>query len=137
MYLNEQIKTLEASVPAQTRQRYLQGRDEFISAALANSQKALDMNQYHTNYYKSRAKVGLYLSVIDATYYQDVVTTLLKVSQLAPTDAKIIYNLGIIYSTIGKNEEARVAFQKAIDLKPDYEEARDKLASLSDTSEKK
>ncbi|KKU27840.1 MAG: hypothetical protein UX41_C0042G0008 [Candidatus Collierbacteria bacterium GW2011_GWE1_46_18] len=94
------------------------------------------MNPHHTNYYKSRAKVGIYLSSIDPVYYNDVITTLLKVSELAPTDAKSIYNLGLVYLNMGKNEESIVAFQKAIDLKPDYTEAQVRLSSLMNPQEK-
>jgi len=130
MYLNEQINSMDASTPAETKKRYLLGREEYTKAALDNSQKALTMNPYHTNYYKSRAKVGIYLSLIDPNYYNDVITTLLKVSELAPTDAKIIYNLGMVYMNMGKSDEAKVALQKAIDLKPDYAEAQTKLSTL-------
>jgi len=127
MYLAQQIEALPATTSAQTKNQYIQARDEFISAAQANSQEAITMNPYHTNYYKSRAKVGLYLSMIDPAYYSDVITSLLKLSQLAPTDAKILYNIGLVYMSVGKNEEAKLVFQKAVELKPDYEEAKAKL----------
>ena len=136
LYLSEQLKVLEASTPAQTKDKFAIAIDEFTQAALTNSAKALEMNPHHTNYYKSRAKVGIYLSSIDPVYYNDVITTLLKVSELAPTDAKSIYNLGLVYLNMGKNEESIVAFQKAIDLKPDYTEAQVRLSSLMNPQEK-
>jgi tetratricopeptide (TPR) repeat protein len=130
-YLTEQIKTLEASAPAETKKQYQLASAEYATKALTNSQKALDMNPHHTNYYKSRAKVELFLASNDPKYYPDVITTLLKLSTLAPTDAKIIYNLGLVYINTNKKEDAIIAFKKALDLKPDYYEAKDKLKSLT------
>jgi len=137
LYLNEQIKTLDATSSAKTKQSLITARDEFAQAALSNSQKALAMNPHHTNYYKSAAKVGLYLATTDPIYYNDVITTLLEVTELAPTDAKTLYNLGLVYLNMGKYEESRVAFQKAIDLKSDYAEAKEKLIILTTLQEKK
>ena len=39
---------------------------------------------------------------------------------LAPTDAKVMYNLGVLYKNSGQLDEAEKALKKAIELKPNY-----------------
>jgi hypothetical protein len=133
MYIDQELKTLPASTSAETKQQYLDARKQYSLSAIDNSQKAIDMNPYQTNYYKTKAKVGLYLSTFDPSYYNDVINSLLKVSEKAPTDAKVVYNLGLIYLNMQKIDEAKMAFKKAIELKPDYNEAILKLNQLTAT----
>lgn len=133
MYVNEQIKVLPASISAEIKNQYLNARDQYAKLALQNSSSAIDINPYQTNFYKTRAKVGLYLATYDPSYYNDVINSLLKVFEKAPTDAKVVYNIGMIYSGMGRTDEAKAAFQKAIDLKPDYNEAMVKLEQLTAT----
>lgn len=133
MYINEELKTLPASTAAEVKTQYINARDQYANAAKTNSQVAIDMNPYQTNYYKTKAKVGLYLSTFDPSSYNDVINSLLKVSEKAPTDAKVIYNIGLVYSNMNKIEEAKQAFAKAIELKPDYYEAISRLQLLTST----
>ncbi|EKD79918.1 MAG: hypothetical protein ACD_40C00260G0002 [uncultured bacterium] len=50
--------------------------------------------------------------------------------QLAPTDPKLAYNLGLIYTRLGKLDLAEQQFQDAINLKPNYAEPYYALALL-------
>lgn len=131
LYINEEIKTLPATVSAEIKTQYLTARDQYIKAALKNVNDAINSNPYQTNYYKSKAKVGLYLASIDPQYYNEVITSLLQVSAKAPTDAKVLYNLGLVYSNMKKYDEAKQALEKAIELKPDYTEAQGALDKIN------
>lgn len=51
-------------------------------------------------------------------------------TQLAPTDPAAYYNLGLIQKTASQKEDARKSFTKALELKPDYLEAKEELAKL-------
>ncbi|MEK7064194.1 MAG: tetratricopeptide repeat protein, partial [Patescibacteria group bacterium] len=98
--------------------------DELTAGALANSEKAVSLNPHHTNLYKSKAKVELYLATIEPRYNQQALKTLEQLASLSPTDAKVVYNLGVIYDQLGDSAKAQTAFRKAVGLKPDYEAAR-------------
>ncbi len=104
--------------------------NDLITQADTNSTKAIAMNPYQGNYYKSRAKVQLYLGTIDPQYNQEAIQTLTKLLELSPTDAKIAYNLGLLYESAGQTGQAKIYFQKALDLKPDYDGAIASLKTL-------
>ena len=97
--------------------------NDLVTQADSNSTKAIAMNPYQGNFYKSRAKVELYLGTIDPKYNLEAIQTLLKLLDLSPTDAKVAYNLGLLYQSTGKNDSAKKYFQKSVDLKPDYDAA--------------
>ena len=105
--------------------------NDLMTQADTNSAKAIAMNPYQGNYYKSRAKVELYLGTIDPKYNQKAIQTLTNLLELSPTDAKIAYNLGLLYQSTGKNDLAKIYFQKAVDLKPDYDAAAASLKPLT------
>ena len=44
-------------------------------------------------------------------------------AQLQPDMAEAFYHIGEIYAATGKKDEARKSYQKAVDLKPDYNDA--------------
>ena len=98
--------------------------DELKTEALANSDKAVNLNPHHTNLYKSKAKVELYLAVIDPEYNRQAVDTLRKLAALSPTDAKIVYNLGLVSDQLGETKTAQEYYRLAVTLKPDYDAAQ-------------
>jgi Flp pilus assembly protein TadD len=51
-----------------------------------------------------------------------------ETSLLAPTDAKVFYNLGLSLVRLGKKDEARAVLEKAVELKANYRDARFALA---------
>jgi len=87
-------------------------------ADLANQQADLlrTLNPYHLNYYKSRAKIYLTLNENEPAKNE-----LIKARELAPTDPKLAYNLGLVETRLGQNEEAAQQLRDAIALKPNYE----------------
>ncbi len=103
---------------------------QYIADSLANTQKAVDMNPHHLNLYKNKARAELALGVIDPKYNKQAIQTLLKIIALSPTDPANYYNLGIIYSNEGFEEEAKLAFSKAIELYPMHQGAKDQLNLL-------
>ena len=132
-----QLDSLPATLPADATPSALQagaGADlvasgqkllaELQAGALANSDKAVNLNPHHTNLYKSKAKVELYLAVIDPEYNRQAVDTLRKLAALSPTDAKIVYNLGLVSDQLGETKKAQEYYRLAVTLKPDYDAAQ-------------
>ena len=82
-------------------------------------------NQYPNNivFLKTRVRTLSNLSQLDSRYAQNALETLIQAGDLAPTDAKIWYNLGILYGQTGNQEKAIAAFEKTIKLRPVYVDA--------------
>jgi len=68
------------------------------------------------------------LAEIDSKYQQNALDTLLHAAELAPTDAKVFYNLSLLYSQIEQMETAIKTMEHTIELKPNYAKARYALA---------
>jgi len=94
------------------------------------SQKSLAENPYDLNNYRQIAQTFYILSTIAPSYLQEVEKILLTASKLAPTDPKLLYNLGALKFRQGKTQEAIEYLEKSIDLKPNYELARLELAKI-------
>jgi len=103
---------------------------QFVRPAIKDSQAALQISPFHLNFYKNQAKVFYYLAFYQPDYLQEALKTLFTAEKLAPTDPKIPYNIGLIYQTLDKNKQAEEYFQKALELKPDYQSAQAALGKL-------
>jgi len=90
--------------------------------ALAESAQALTLNPWHLNYLKSATKVHLALAASNPQEYQAARTLLERARTLAPTDPKLAYNLGLVYSRLGDSPASIGAMQEALTLKQDYYE---------------
>ena len=102
--------------------------DATTAATLAK--QAIEISNYvvanHPNnltFWKTRTRIFYMLSSIDKQYLEKSLTALVKASDLAPTDAKISYNLGVLYEQNGQLEKAITTLEKTIELKPDYRDA--------------
>ncbi len=105
------------------------------AAQLAAEAKQLSdavMNNHPNNvvYYKTRTRVLYTLSQIDSSYLSSAIQAIEKAHQLAPTDAKIAYNMALLYQQAGRNEQAHQYLEKAIQLKKNYRDAYYALALL-------
>ncbi|KKT88744.1 MAG: hypothetical protein UW88_C0008G0018 [Candidatus Collierbacteria bacterium GW2011_GWD2_45_10] len=125
-----QINSLAASSSAEQKQQANSYLQQFVSDAVTNTAKAVSMNKFNLNLLKTKARTELTLGTIDPKFNLDATQTLLKITELSPTDATNFFNIGILYSQLNKIDEAKMAFKKAIELKPDYQAAKDKLSSL-------
>lgn len=98
--------------------------------AIALSDQVLALNNRHLNFYKSRTSIFLKLGQLDVQYYQRAKATLQQAIYLAPTDAKLYYNLALIETVLGENEQALQDLQYSIQIKANYAQARNELANL-------
>lgn len=110
-----------AVLAAQTESTQAQSPKIELLATQA-AQKTKQLNKWHLNLSKSRAKVYLTLAQIKPDYNQNAAQEIKEARELAPTDPKLAYNLGLIYSRLGDNEKAIQEMQFAINLKNNYEQ---------------
>jgi len=103
---------------------------QFLNQALKESQKAIKSSLYNVPYYKTRTKMFHLLSTINPHYNQEAVMSLEAAFELAPTDAKIAYNLGLLYEAAGDKERTEHFFKKAVELKPDFYDGYFSLANF-------
>lgn len=102
--------------------------DQFASLAIAESNRAQQLSPANLNILRSRAALLIKLSSLDLKFLGSAKDALLTAANLAPTDAKIFYNLALIYFKTGEPQTGLQLLQKTIELKPNYKEARYYLA---------
>lgn len=110
---------------------------QFELLAVAESQKTLALNPVHINFYKIQAQTYAYLMAINPDYQKEVIKILETAVELAPTDAKAFYLLGMQYENIKDYPRAIESFEKTVSLKPDYRAARAGLAKAYFSQDKK
>lgn len=97
-------------------------------SAYENLRKAEIMNPHDVNNLRKQASTLLRLSFVDPGYLAISEQTIVKAVNLAPTEAKLIYNLGVIQLRQGKYDEGIENLEKAIKLRPVYKDAYYALA---------
>ena len=97
---------------------------ELADYATNESQKASELAPANINI--KRNKFGMYvmLSQINKNYIVQAGQTLIEATKQAPTDAKLLYNLALFYIQVGQPTQAQETFEKTIQMKSNYKEAR-------------
>ena len=97
---------------------------ELTNAAVEYSNKAVDLSPANVNIKRMQFGVYVMLSSINTNYLFDAKDVLVSAINQAPSDAKLYYNLGLIYARIGQDDQATQTLAKAVELKPNYKDAR-------------
>jgi putative inorganic carbon (HCO3(-)) transporter len=109
---------------------------EFARAAIQETQFALKLNPRHLNFYKAQARIFITLSALDASYLKQAQQTLETALQLAPTDAKLMYNLALVKISLGQVEAGIEDLLTTIQMRPNYEAARMELGKQYEAQNK-
>ncbi len=75
-------------------------------------------------FYKTRIQTFFVLSQANPAYFNEALVSIKKARQLAPTDAKIAYNEGLLQGQNGDANKAIEALSESIKLKPNYRDPR-------------
>lgn len=102
--------------------------DAYLSKAY--SDKALTISPYNLTFWNTRAVNFKRLAGIDVQYLDLAIDALENAIKLAPTEPKIHYNLGVLYDYAGKKQKAKQMIEKALELKPNYNDAKEALEKL-------
>lgn len=109
---------------------------EYAEAAIEASNQTLTLNPHHLNFRQTRATIFSKLAQVDASYLEKAKQTLLEAQEMAPTHPKLIYHQGLIELSLGEDELAEQTFLTAIQMKPNYHEARFRLGQFYETNKK-
>lgn len=109
---------------------------QIANETVAASNKTLELNDRHLNFYKTRARIMVTLSQLDERFIDEAKLTLLEAMKLAPTDPKLVYTLAVIEHTDGNTQTAMELYQQALELKPNYERALWKVSEIYESQEK-
>jgi tetratricopeptide (TPR) repeat protein len=103
---------------------------QFTQQAVKESDETIRQNPVSLNFWRSRIKVFLLLAMVDGKYYNQALEAFDRAIALSPTDAKLYYNLALVYNQLGQTGLAEQLLVKTIDLRPNYEAARQNLGAL-------
>jgi len=105
-------------------------KDQTVSVASSLAQEAINtsneiVSQHPNNavFWKTRVRIFYALSQVDSRYLPRALDAIKKASLLAPNDARIWYNLGVLYGQNNDIEQGISAMEKTVILKPDYRDA--------------
>lgn len=101
-----------------------QNSKKYTDLAISESKKAIELSPHNVNYQRTIFGIYIRLSLIDPNYLVAAGYALTDAIKLAPTDAKLYYNLALVYARTGDTEMALTTLQKTIELKSNYKEAR-------------
>ena len=108
---------------------------EFTQAAIKESELTLKLNSRHLNFHKAQTRIFITLSQLDNQFLTLAKQTLESATMLAPTDAKLMYNLGLVEISLDQVEKGTQTLEKTIEMKPNYEAARLALGKQFEKSE--
>jgi tetratricopeptide (TPR) repeat protein len=98
--------------------------EQFALTSINESARAVELSSSNLNIRRNRARLFIRLSIIDPTYLVGAKETLLEAVKLAPTDAKLFYNLGLTLARLGEFNEAIETMEQTIEMKANYRDAR-------------
>ncbi len=122
-----------ASTYARIAVDFAQVKDEessqkFEQAAIDTTNLTLMLNPRHLNFHKTKIRTLITLSALNSQYLVEAEQATLLALQLAPTDAKLMFNLGLIQLALNKSDASLASFKTAIEMKANYYEAILQLA---------
>lgn len=98
--------------------------------ALSWSRQAIQTSPGEINFYKLQSQIFTTLAITKPTYLDKAIQSLQEASLRAPTDPVLPYQLGNIYFAQNQLTVAETFYQKALSLKPNYDLAMLKLATI-------
>ncbi len=91
--------------------------------AITTSDNITTQHPNNVVFWKDRVRVLYTLAQADQRYYALALDAIKKAAQLAPTDADISYNMGILYGQNGDTKDAVSTLENTVRLKPNYDMA--------------
>jgi tetratricopeptide (TPR) repeat protein len=96
---------------------------QLIEKAVSDTNKITTEHPNNIVFQKTKVRILYTLSQIDPTYLPQALLAIKKTAELAPTDADVSYNVGVLSGQNGDAKEAVKNLENTIKLKPDYAQA--------------
>ncbi len=100
---------------------------QFTKIAAQYSDAAIKLNNRNLNFYRTRARLFINLAQLDPNYLAEAQHSLETAIELAPTDAKLFYNLSLVKIARGQTTDGISDLKHTIAIKDNYEAARFEL----------
>jgi putative inorganic carbon (HCO3(-)) transporter len=123
LYHDEISTTLAAIAVASFEQQNATVASEFAKRSLLEIDPAIRTSPQNVNFWKTRTKLYYSFSSLDPKFNEAAIGALEKAAELSPNDAKVYYNLAILYGRQGQNDKSIELLKKSIALKPNYHDA--------------
>jgi putative inorganic carbon (hco3(-)) transporter len=127
VYKDELAINLAAISAGLYSQNDAQNASQLAKEAIALNTDVVTNHPNNVVYWKNRVRLFYTLSATDQAnagqYIMEALKSINKAKELAPTDAKISYNQGILYGQTGDIDRALSILEDTVKLKPDYRDA--------------
>lgn len=101
------------------QEQNLQIAKQLIDAAIKGTNEVTTEHPNNIVFLKTKVRVFYTLGQVDTSYLPKALEAIKKTSELAPTDADVSYNLGVLYGQTGDSLNAVKTLENSIKLKPD------------------
>ncbi len=96
---------------------------DLVQEAIKTSNGITSDHAKNVIFWKTRVRVFYTLTQVNPSYFDSALDAIKKAKELAPTDAVISYNLGVLYGQKGEIGNAIGVLLETVRLKPDYRDA--------------
>ncbi len=93
---------------------------QLIESAVNGTNQITAEHPNNIVFWKTKVRIFYTLGQIDSSYLPLALSAIKKSAELAPTDADVSYNLGVLYGQTGDYKNAIKTLENTIRLKPDY-----------------
>lgn len=100
----------------------------FLTEATRLSNEVIEKHPNNVVFWKNRVRMYYLLGQVDTQYFPAALSSIQQADRLAPNDAKISYNHGVILGQMGQIDPAIEILEKTVALKPDFRDAYYALA---------
>lgn len=123
LYKNELSVNLAALALIAAQQKDNNSALQFATRSKELSDEVARTNPNNVVFWKARTRVMFSLAELSPTLMPEAVTAIERAHELAPTDAKVLYNQALIYDQVGQKDKALKVLNETIAAKRDYRDA--------------
>jgi len=133
LFAKGDVSNLQKAITLSPKEAIFHSKLAEVNLSISESNKAVDLSPANVNLLRSQAGIYLKLAISNPKYLGPAKDTLLKASIKAPTDAKLLYNLALIYVRTEEMDYSIKLLEKVIEMKSNYKEAKDLLNIIHKT----